>query len=107
MQSPMIGRSPSIFPSSPGVRSPSIYNNSGMNQFSVASPYNSPHVNNAANTFINGLEVHGSYFINKSVLHSEEDSVNSFSLVNNSFNSPAGSVSEEPLNEYSHRKPSL
>ena len=98
------GRSPSFAYGSPAssLMSPKIHSNSGWFQNSPGSqkyqsPIRSPSVNlNRSsiydqpdiNSSVGGLEVHGSYFINKSLLHSNLVEEETFSLVNSKFNSP-------------------
>jgi len=98
------GRSPSFGYGSPAssLMSPKMHSNSGWYQNSPASqkyqsPIRSPSVNlNRSsiydqpnmNNSVGGLEVHGSYFINKSLLHSNLVEDETFSLVNSNFNSP-------------------
>lgn len=66
------------------IQSPSV----ALNK-SVYDQYNNGDLNNKSVTGTIGLEVHGSYFLNKSLLHSnlvkEEQN---FSLVNSNFRSP-------------------
>uniref|UniRef100_A0A7M5UM81 Uncharacterized protein n=2 Tax=Clytia hemisphaerica TaxID=252671 RepID=A0A7M5UM81_9CNID len=102
------------------IRSPSIHGNSGWLQSPKApyqSPVMSPSVSLSRSSIYDqkgpiesptpstgSLEVHGSYFINKSLLHSNLVEEEQFSLVNSQFNSPRNSLSNFTSSNDSFRR---